>query len=194
MKYTPLDGRPDCTSSCTSVLLPLNQGHHLCTFPSFMTSSPYTLTSRWWISAGQMFFAFEVQITERTSQPAGLVIDMVLYKALRHSNQFTQWLSKHWGRGRGSEDSSQPSKTSSQWPAQAECANGSYFKNDIHIICSSYCRNFDSVKKKNTFICMLTLQTTWHNLNCCLNICSGEKLDRWQVLCSVSCIVLLFKL
>jgi hypothetical protein len=28
---------------------------------------------------------------------------MVLFKALKHSNQFTQWLSEHWGLCRGSE-------------------------------------------------------------------------------------------
>jgi hypothetical protein len=34
------------------------------------------------ISAGRMFFAFKNGITEHTSQSSGLVIDMVLYKAL----------------------------------------------------------------------------------------------------------------
>jgi hypothetical protein len=34
------------------------------------------------------------------------------------------------GCGRGSEDSFWHSKTCAQWPAQAGCANDSYFKND----------------------------------------------------------------
>jgi hypothetical protein len=78
-----------------------------------------------------MFFMFKNRITEHTLQSAGLMIDMVLYKGLWHSNQFTQWFGKHWGHGRGPDDSS-PSKTSSQWPAWAGCANGSYFKNYPH--------------------------------------------------------------
>jgi hypothetical protein len=65
-----------------------------------------------------MFFAFKNWITEHTSQSAGLVIDMVLYKALWRSNRFTQWLGKHWGHGRGSDDSSQPLKTFGEWPAE----------------------------------------------------------------------------
>jgi hypothetical protein len=48
-----------------------------------------------------MDFAFENRITVRISQSARLAIDIVLYKALLHSNQFTQWLGKHWGRGEG---------------------------------------------------------------------------------------------
>jgi hypothetical protein len=59
-------------------------------------------------------FSFKNRLTECTSQSAGLVIDMVLYKALRHSSQFTQWLSKHWEYGRESDESSQPSRTSGQ--------------------------------------------------------------------------------
>jgi hypothetical protein len=120
-------GVKDSASLCTSVLRPLNKQHHLHTFPLFMTPSPITSTSWRWISTGRMFCVFKNRITECTSQLAGLVIDMVLYKTLWHSNQFTQWLGKHWGHGRGSDDNSQLSKTSSQWPARAGCANGSYF-------------------------------------------------------------------
>jgi hypothetical protein len=72
----------DCTSLYTSALPPLNKRHHLHTFPSFVTPFPYILTSWQWILAGQMFSAFKNRITERTSQSTGLVIDMVLYKAL----------------------------------------------------------------------------------------------------------------
>jgi hypothetical protein len=75
-----------------------------------------------------MFFAFKNGITEHTSQSSGLVIDMVLYKALWHSNEFTQWLGNHWGFGKASDDSSRPSKASGQWPVQAGCAQGSDFK------------------------------------------------------------------
>jgi hypothetical protein len=96
-----------------------------------MTPSPYTSTSWRCISAGRMFLAFKYRITKQTSEMAGLVIDTVLYRALWHNNQFTQWLGKYWGHGRGSVDSSRLSKTSSQWPARAGCANGSYFKNDL---------------------------------------------------------------
>jgi hypothetical protein len=56
--------------------------------------APFAYTStRWrWISAGQMFFAFTNLITEPTPQLSGLVIGMAHYKALGHSNQFTQWI------------------------------------------------------------------------------------------------------
>jgi hypothetical protein len=132
IKYSVMtDGHPDCGLLCTSVLPPLNKQHHLCSFPLFMTPSPYTSKSWWWTSAGHTFFTFKNRITKSTSQSAGLVIDMVLYKALWYSNQFTWWLGKHWGQGRGSDDSSRPSKTSSQWPERAGCTNGSYFKNDL---------------------------------------------------------------
>jgi hypothetical protein len=87
---------------------------------------------------GECSFAFKNRITECTSQSAGLATDMVLYRALWHSNQFTQWLGKHWGRGRGSDDSSRPSKTSGQRPARAGCANGCYFKNDPRIFSFRY--------------------------------------------------------
>jgi hypothetical protein len=56
-----------------------------------------------------MSLAFRNQITEHTSHSVVLVIDIVLYKALRHINQFTQWFSKHWRRGRGSHTSCWPS-------------------------------------------------------------------------------------
>jgi hypothetical protein len=71
---------------------------------------------------GRMVFTFKNRIAERTSQSAGWVIAAVLYKALWHSNQCTQWVSKSWGRGRGSDDSSRRSETPGQWPAQAGCA------------------------------------------------------------------------
>jgi hypothetical protein len=61
-----------------------------------------------------IFFSLKNRYSQRTSQSKGLAIDVVLYKALQHSNQFTQWLGKHWGRGRGSDDSYRPSKTSGQ--------------------------------------------------------------------------------
>jgi hypothetical protein len=110
----------DFTSLCTSVLHPLNKQNHLYTLPSFITLSPYTLTSWRRISERQMFLAFKNRIAVRTSQSAGLVVHMVLYKALWHSNQFTERLGKHWGCGRGSDDSSWLSKISGQWPGLAE--------------------------------------------------------------------------
>jgi hypothetical protein len=75
MKHTPLDGHPDCTTLCTSVLPPLNRWHHLRTFPSFMTTSPYTSTSWWWILAGQMFFVFKNQINHWTHHTTGWISD-----------------------------------------------------------------------------------------------------------------------
>jgi hypothetical protein len=47
-----------------------------------MTAFLYASASWRWISAGRMFFALKNQTTERTSPSAGLVIDLVLYKAL----------------------------------------------------------------------------------------------------------------
>jgi hypothetical protein len=108
---------------CTSILPPLSELHPLCTFPSFMTPSPYTMTNWWLIFAGRTVFVFKNQITEHTSQSVGLVIDMVLYKALWLSNQSTQW-----GHVRESHDSSRPPKTD-QWHAWTWRANTSYFKN-----------------------------------------------------------------
>jgi hypothetical protein len=56
---------------------------------------------------------FRIQKSDHlTHLPSGgLVIDMVLYRALWHSSQFTQWLGNHWGHGRRSVNSSKPSKT-----------------------------------------------------------------------------------
>jgi hypothetical protein len=110
---------------------PINQTTQFMHIP-LMTPSPYTLTSWQWISTERMFFVFKNWITECTSQSVGLVVDVVLYKALWHSNKFTEWLGKHWGCGRWSDNSSRPSKTSCKWPSRAGCANGSYFKNDPH--------------------------------------------------------------
>jgi hypothetical protein len=60
----------------------------------------------------------------------GLVKDMVLYKAVWQSNQFTKWIGKYWKRRREFDDSSRPSKTFSQCPERAGYANGSDFQND----------------------------------------------------------------
>jgi hypothetical protein len=62
--------------------------------------SPYTSASWRWILAVQMFIVFKTRITKCTLQLAGLMKDMVLYKALWHSNQFAEWLGKQWGRWR----------------------------------------------------------------------------------------------
>jgi hypothetical protein len=62
-----------------------------------------------------VFFIFKNLITESTSQSEWLVIGMVLFKALWGSNQLTQSLGKNWRRGRGSENSSRPSKASANY-------------------------------------------------------------------------------
>jgi hypothetical protein len=48
--------------------------------PLIRDNFPYTLTNWQWILAGPMFLAFKNQITERTSQSAGLVANMVFIK------------------------------------------------------------------------------------------------------------------
>jgi hypothetical protein len=73
-----------------------------------------------------LFFFLRMTIT-------WLVIDMVLYKALWQSNEFTQTHGKHWGHGNEPDNRSWPSNTSGQLCVQAGCANDSYFKNDPHI-------------------------------------------------------------
>jgi hypothetical protein len=78
--------------------------------PIVHSNFPIHSTSWRWISAGRMFFTFKNPITESTSQSAGLIIGMLLYKELSHSNQFTQWLGQSCERGKGSDDSSRPSK------------------------------------------------------------------------------------
>jgi hypothetical protein len=101
---------------------------HVCPSPSKQTtplkhitsSWPHTSTSWWWISTGRMFIALKNRTTERTSQSGGLINDMVLHKAVWHSNHFTKWIGKHWKRCRGSDESSRPSKTFSQWPVNGQ--------------------------------------------------------------------------
>jgi hypothetical protein len=88
------DERPDRAPLWTSVLPPLTNDT-TCAHSPHSWHLPHIFRQVWrMISAGWMFFAFENRITERTSQPAGLVIDMVLYKPLWHSNQFPQGLGK----------------------------------------------------------------------------------------------------
>jgi hypothetical protein len=79
-------------------------------------------------------FHVKNRITEFTLQSAWLVIVLIPYKSLWHSNQFTQCLGKYWWRGRGSDDGSRCLKTSGQLALCAGCANGSYFKMTFLII------------------------------------------------------------
>jgi hypothetical protein len=100
---------------CTSVLPSLIKWHLLCIFLSFMTYSPYISTCWRWISVWTMFSTCKNQITNCTSQLVGSMIDTDLYKATWQSNQFAQWLGKHWGNGRGPDNGSQPSNTAGKW-------------------------------------------------------------------------------
>jgi hypothetical protein len=100
-----------------------------------LAPSSYTYPSCRLIFTGLMFFTLKNQITERTSQTELLVIDMVLHKALRHSNLFTQWFGGHWVRGKRSDDSSRSSKSSSQWSAWVGCGSGFCFRNDHVTTC-----------------------------------------------------------
>jgi hypothetical protein len=123
-------GHPDQASLYTSVLPPLNQATPLPHIPLVHDTLPIH-SDKFTMDFGRVkLFMFKNWIAKHTSQSAGSLIDVVLYKTLWHSSQFTQWLGKHWGCCRGSDDSSQPWKPSRQCPAWAGCTNCSYFKND----------------------------------------------------------------
>jgi hypothetical protein len=68
------DGRLNRSSSWTFVLPSLNIRHHFLTLNSFITPSPYTAVRCLWMSIARTFCTFIKQITDRTSQSAGLLI------------------------------------------------------------------------------------------------------------------------
>jgi hypothetical protein len=77
------DGCPDRSSSLTFVLTALNIQRHFLTLQSFVTPSPYTAISCRWMSVARTICAFKKQITDCTSQSAGLssfVIILNTYK------------------------------------------------------------------------------------------------------------------
>ena len=78
------EGRPNLSASWTSVRPFVNIMHHFWTLAAFITSSPYTATSLWWIWHGLTFSACKNRITPRTSQSAGCDIS-----AFTVSNYYT---------------------------------------------------------------------------------------------------------
>jgi hypothetical protein len=113
------DGCPDRASLCTSLLpSPIKQMTPL-------THVPHTLRQVGdGFRQGESFSHSKSQITERTSQSVVLVIDMVLYKALWHSNRSLT--------GEVAEGLTTFKHLPSVTCVSSVCANCSDFKNDVH--------------------------------------------------------------
>ena len=60
--------------------------HHFRTLAAFITCSPWTATSLWWISQGLTFSARKNRITPRTSQSAGVDISTFIFSTYHTYN------------------------------------------------------------------------------------------------------------
>jgi hypothetical protein len=78
------------------------------TLSSLMTPSSYTWTSWRWISAGRMFVGFKTKSSNAPHNRRDQGLTWFFNKTL---TQQPIHLGKQWRRGRGSDDSSRPSKT-----------------------------------------------------------------------------------
>ena len=67
----------------------LNNRHYFLTFPSFIASSPYTLTILPWISVWWTFLVFKNRITNCISQVAGFSIFFLIF------NDYIEWGEKN---------------------------------------------------------------------------------------------------
>jgi hypothetical protein len=87
------EGRPNFSASWTFVRPTVHIMHHFRTLAAFITCSPYTATSLWWISQGLTFSACKNRITPRTSQPAGFDISAFIVSTYHTHNvkKFAAW-------------------------------------------------------------------------------------------------------
>jgi hypothetical protein len=150
------EGRPGFSASWTSTRPFANIMHHFRTLAVFITCSPYTATSLWWISQGLTFSAFKNRITPRTSQPAEFDISAFIVSTYHthnvvkfaartapgncpHSTGHTTWLISY-----------------SETTARVVCANVLYFLDAPHIFCwkcSKFYRIMNDVCTRTVVCC-----------------------------------------